>query len=63
MKIIESHLIHYCIDAIAGERTTSEDAPSDTQICVEGVSDDDNNGVDSDAAYPSDSTQEAFYDY
>ena len=38
---------------------------SDTQICVEGVSDDDNNSVDSDAAYPSDSTQEGlpFHDY
>ena len=55
------------MDEVKGNRTSwitkycieKGNESSDTQICVEGVSDDDNNSVDSDAAYPSDSTQEA----
>ena len=36
---------------------------SDTQIGVEGASDDANTKADSDAPYPSDSTQDALGDY
>ena len=36
---------------------------SDTQIGVEGASDDANTEVDLDAVYPSDSTEDAFDDY
>ena len=36
---------------------------SDTQIGVEGASDDANTEADSDAPYPSDSTQDALGDY
>ena len=59
-SVCQHYATEYCIESVI--RLQGNES-SDTQTCVGGASDDANTDVDSDAAYDSDTTQEAFADY